>query len=114
MYSFQNDPWLRDDGSAWVQSPQMQGAHNISVKDLLLPNEKRWDKDKIESLFSLDVVRRILATPLFDMVENDRLLWIDDMQGQYSVKSGYKMLMNNSGKVPHSVFFFFFDKTSLG
>jgi hypothetical protein len=42
-----NDPWLRDDEGAWVQSPQTQGAYNINVNDLILPNERRWNRDKI-------------------------------------------------------------------
>jgi ribonuclease HI len=93
-----SDPWLRDDDGAWIQSPQTQGAHNINVNDLMLPNEKKWDKEKIEGLFSSDVVNRILDVPLFDMVEEDKLIWNDSMHGEYSVKSGYNMLLDIIGK----------------
>jgi hypothetical protein len=101
--SVMNDPWLREEEGAWIQSPQIQGAHIISVKDLMLPNVKNWDKDKIESLFSRDVVKRIFDTPSFDMIEDDKLIWKDSMHGQYSVKSGYNMLMNMTGRMVNPI-----------
>ncbi|CAJ2653028.1 unnamed protein product [Trifolium pratense] len=33
------------------------------------------------------------------MVEEDKLIWIDSIHGQYSVKSGYNMMLNNTGRV---------------
>jgi hypothetical protein len=57
-----------------------------------------WDKEKIESLFSSNVVNHILDIPLFDIVEEDKLVWNDNMHGQYSVKSGYNVLLESIGK----------------
>jgi hypothetical protein len=96
--SIMGDPWLRGEEGAWIQSPQMQGAYTSSVNDLMLPNEKMWDKEKLENMFTNDVVGRILNIPLFDICENDRLVWMDDLNGQYSVKSGYKLL-NSTGRM---------------
>jgi hypothetical protein len=79
-------------------APQIQGADSINVNELMLPNEKKWDKEKIETLFSPDVVNRILDIPLFDIVEEDKLIWNDSMHGDYSVKSGYNMLLDTVGK----------------
>jgi hypothetical protein len=45
-----------------------------------------WDKRKIESLFPLEVVKNILEIPLFDMIEEDKLIWVDSLKGQYSVR----------------------------
>jgi hypothetical protein len=42
-----------------------------------------WDKDKIESLFPQQIANRILGIPLFDMVEEDKLIWVDSTYGQY-------------------------------
>jgi hypothetical protein len=47
----------------------------------MLPKMKVWDKRKIELLFSPDVVKNILEIPLFDMVEEDKLIWVDDLHG---------------------------------
>jgi ribonuclease HI len=94
-----SEPWLRGHEEAWVSSPQTQGAYNITVNDLMVPNMKLWDKEKIESLFSADVAKNILEIPLFDMVEEDKLLWVDNLYGHYSVKSGYKLMLDISGRM---------------
>jgi ribonuclease HI len=94
-----SDPWLRGIEGAWIPSPQVQGVHNFNVNDLMIPNVKVWDKEKIESIFPLHIATRILAIPLFDMVENDKLVWVDSTHGQYSVKSGYKLMLHVTGKV---------------
>jgi ribonuclease HI len=64
----------------------------------MLPNMKVWDKRKIESLFPMDVANRILDIPLFDMLDEDKLVWVDSPYGHYSVKSGYKLMLNIIGK----------------
>ncbi|CAJ2640848.1 unnamed protein product [Trifolium pratense] len=97
------EPWLRDAAGAWLPSPHDQSVHNFNVKDLMSPNRKMWDKEKIESIFPLHITNRILAIPLFDMLEEDKLTWIDNSNGLYSVKSGYKLMMNLTGKANGTV-----------
>jgi hypothetical protein len=86
------EPWLRNKMGAWLPSPQVQGVHSLTINDLLMPHMKLWDKMKIESLFPLNIANFILETPLFDVIKDDKLLWIDSPQGNYSVKSGYNLL----------------------
>jgi hypothetical protein len=62
----------------------------------MLPNMRVWDKEKIEALFPLHVANRIIETPLINVVEDDKLLWSDSIDGNYSVKSGYKVVMNDT------------------
>ncbi|KAK2383934.1 hypothetical protein QL285_071338 [Trifolium repens] len=88
-----NDPWLKKDDGKWVQSPQVQGVANLCVNQLLCQNEKPWDSNKIHSLFPSYVANSIIAMPLFDDVGEDHLVWDDDMNGNYSVKSGYNLLL---------------------
>jgi hypothetical protein len=64
----------------------------------MLPIVKMWDKDKFEALFSMDVANCILEIPLFDEVEEDKLIWCENIHGQYNVKSGYKLMFNVSEK----------------
>jgi hypothetical protein len=59
----------------------------------MLPNGKVLDCDKINSLFPLDVAHSILAIPLFNEVEEYKLIWHDDLHGNYSVKSVYNLLL---------------------
>jgi hypothetical protein len=68
------EPWLKGKEGAWLPSPQIQRVHNYTIHDFLLNNMKKWDKVKIESLFPLNISKRIMETPLFDMVENDKLI----------------------------------------
>jgi hypothetical protein len=97
-----NEPWLRGLEGAWIPSPQEQGVHDLFVNDLMLPNMKLWDKRKIESLFPIHVANRIIDMPLFDMLEDDKLIWVDSTNGIYNVKSGYKLFLNITGKIMHA------------
>jgi hypothetical protein len=92
-----NDPWLRDIVSAWIPSQQNQGVHNLYVNELMIPNVKMWDKEKIEVLFPSHVARNILDIPLFDACGDDKIVWVDSTYGDYTVKSGYKIVLNVSG-----------------
>jgi hypothetical protein len=83
-----NDPWLRERNHAWMQSPQLQGVHNLTVNELMLPNLRAWNNDKIMSLFPDEVAHNIIDIPLFDDIVEDKLIWQDSIDGQYKVKSG--------------------------
>ncbi|GAU50545.1 hypothetical protein TSUD_409890 [Trifolium subterraneum] len=89
-----NEPWLRKEDGLWVQSPQQQGAFDMFVNQLMLPNEKVWDSNKIHTLFPLHIAKSILDVPLFDQFEEDKLIWLYDTHGNYNVKSGYNLLLN--------------------
>jgi ribonuclease HI len=93
------EPWLRDKEGAWLPSPQSQGVHSLTLNELMVPNMKKWDKIKVEYLFPVNVANLILETPLFEMVEEDKLLWMDSPHGTYNVKSGYNLLCDFSGKL---------------
>ena len=66
-----NYPWVRGVHGSWIQSPQSQDVHSLRVSDLIVDEQRVWDIDKIESLFSDDMVQAILNTPLFADVQND-------------------------------------------
>jgi hypothetical protein len=88
------EPWLRDNDQAWVA----QGVYNLKVNDLMHPNMKLSDKAKIESIFNTYVAKSILDIPLFNLIEEDKLIWDDSTHGQYGVRSGYNLMMNFSGR----------------
>jgi hypothetical protein len=74
-----------------VFSPQPAGVYQLFVKDLLHENYKSVDIAKIRILFSGVVVERILATPLVGLLREDKLVWEEERNGLYSVKSSYKL-----------------------
>ncbi|GAU27143.1 hypothetical protein TSUD_104520 [Trifolium subterraneum] len=91
-----NEPWLRMEDGKWMQSPQDHEVSNLYVNQLMLPNEKVWDSNKIHTLFSSNVANSILAVPLFDNIGEDYLVWDDDTHGNYNVKSGYNLLLQST------------------
>jgi hypothetical protein len=66
-----NDPWLMKNDEKWVQSPQTQDVASLCVNNLLRPNEKAWDSNKIHSIFPSHIANSILAVPLFNDVDED-------------------------------------------
>jgi hypothetical protein len=88
-----NEPWLKKEAGKWLQSPQEQGVANLHRNQLLRPNEKTRDSNKIYSLFPPCIANHILAVPLFDNIDEDQLVWDDDIHGNYNVKSGYNLLL---------------------
>jgi hypothetical protein len=87
------EPWLRREDGRWVTSPQNQGVYDLSLQHLMLPNAKQWDGEKIKYLFSDHEAKRILVVPLLNVVTEDKLVWCEERDGIYSVRSGYRKLM---------------------
>ncbi|GAU22925.1 hypothetical protein TSUD_326970, partial [Trifolium subterraneum] len=86
-----HDPWLRGSANRWVPSPQPAGVYQLFVRDLLHENYKAWNVAKVRNLFSKDVAEKILETPLVSSVREDKVVWDEERNGCYSVKSGYKL-----------------------
>ncbi|CAJ2644561.1 unnamed protein product [Trifolium pratense] len=87
------DPWLRGNGERWIPSPQPEGMYNLFVRDLMIDDYKAWNVTKIRMLFPVQVAERIIATPLIGSVYVDKMVWEEERDGCYSVKSGYKLAM---------------------
>ncbi|GAU42252.1 hypothetical protein TSUD_327300 [Trifolium subterraneum] len=88
-----HDPWLRGSDDRWVSSPQPAGVYQLSVRNLLNETYKAWNISKVRNLFSGDVAKRILETLLVSSVCEDKVVWEEERNGCYSVKSGYKLDM---------------------
>jgi len=86
-----HDPWLRMSQSNGVQSPQRQEVFNLRVSGLMVQGKRRWDEAKIHHLFSNGVAASILAVPLLLDDKDDRVIWSEDLHGNCSVRSGYKL-----------------------
>jgi hypothetical protein len=59
----------------------------------MLEGVKEWDRHKILQLFSIDAANEILDVPLIDMVEEDGLVWKEESNGKYTVRTGYRLLV---------------------
>lgn len=67
---------------------------NLRVSDCLLPNQKSWNLPFLCSVFNQQVVEHIVNTPLYPSVCEDRLVWKKENNGDYSVRSAYRLCMN--------------------
>ncbi|XP_058784947.1 uncharacterized protein LOC131659838 [Vicia villosa] len=95
------EPWLQDKELRWVNGPQTQEVYDLRVKDPLLPNSKQWDISKVRSTLDHLGAGLILKVSLMEDVVQVMLIWQEETNGEYSVKSGYRVwrkMQSSSGK----------------
>ncbi|KAA3487436.1 reverse transcriptase [Gossypium australe] len=89
-----NDPWLpgRENNRVAVQdiSPMW-----TSVNQLTETADSNWNRDLINCLFDETTANRILAIPISRGRSEDTLVWKHEGSGDYTVKSGYRVLNTN-------------------
>ncbi|KAG8486428.1 hypothetical protein CXB51_019888 [Gossypium anomalum] len=64
------------------------------VADLILQNPNRWNRDLIYSTFTVEEADRMVSLPIPITNQFDKVVWFSENSGIYSVKSGYKMLLD--------------------
>jgi len=57
----------------------------------MLPNENRWNEVVVRQVLSVKLVDHIMSTPLVAHVQIDRLIGKAEKNGKYSVKSDYRL-----------------------
>lgn len=90
--SIREDKWLKSGpigGSATSGEP----SH---VAELINQETATWNEPLIRSLFDDQRVREILATPIELPTEEDRMVWVKNKKGTYTVKSGYYSNRDNT------------------
>ncbi|MCH82454.1 RNA-directed DNA polymerase (Reverse transcriptase) [Trifolium medium] len=45
------EPWLRGEEGKWLSSPQVEEAFQLHVNQLMVEGERKWDEQKIQTLF---------------------------------------------------------------
>jgi hypothetical protein len=65
-----------DDNSIILCAPHLDPVlHNLSVANLLMNDSKSWNVDLIHDMFDINTANKILKTPLFDSVIEDKIKW---------------------------------------
>lgn len=59
------------------------------VAELINSESRLWEQTKIHALFDAQVAQEILSTPISIQPQQDKLIWMGNKSGTYSVKSGY-------------------------
>ncbi|TYG79677.1 hypothetical protein ES288_D02G157800v1 [Gossypium darwinii] len=65
------------------------------VEDFVDPNTRIWKIDTILNTFSERDAERILKIPLPRCLNNDHIAWRGEASGEYSVRSGYKLIIQD-------------------
>ncbi|CAN1810998.1 Putative ribonuclease H protein At1g65750 [Linum perenne] len=90
-----DDQWLRQDGNLSLITDRDDTLEGLKVCDLFIPGVLEWDCEMIEALFEPRDALAILNIPLGVGGESDTLIWHYEANGGYSVRSAYRVLMEN-------------------
>lgn len=88
------DYWLPGKDQRLISTGKVAGME--CVFDLILQNPNRWNKDLIYSTFTVEEADQIVSLLLPITNQSDKVVWSNENSGIYSVKSGYKMLLDPS------------------
>lgn len=86
------DPWLPSESCPFIQSPNSDPTRIINVASLINSADSTWNADLIASLFNHTDRDLILSIPLPETPSNDKIIWLHEEKGNYSVWSCYKLL----------------------
>ena len=86
-------PWLPSLEHPKVLSPIIDGLHEATVNCLINLMSRSWDMDVVASFFAPLEVDLILKIPLSPINVEDKLIWPHVSNGVYTVKSGYRFLV---------------------
>ncbi|KAH1121997.1 hypothetical protein J1N35_005157 [Gossypium stocksii] len=80
----------------WLPGKAQRSIATERVADLILNKPNHWNRDLIYSTFSVEEADQIISIPIPTTDQNDKVVWFSENSGIYSVKSGYKMLLETS------------------
>jgi hypothetical protein len=100
-YSLFESPWLRNGGVISGVGQSSDVLQNVRVHSLIDQNTNGWNYNLVNYYFDYDIVQEIIRTPIFHQVEEDALIWKAEKNGQYSVKSAYRLCVENIAENSH-------------
>ncbi|XP_074278676.1 uncharacterized protein LOC141602272 [Silene latifolia] len=89
------DPWVPGSRSRCVISPRADANIDMRVAELFVDGEQRWDEVKISELFLPFEAERIRSIRIGDVGDVDSWVWDHTRDGEYSVKTGYRLLVED-------------------
>jgi ribonuclease HI len=92
------DKWLLEDHHQKIVFPGPAVLAESTVSQLFIPNVQRWDENLIDKLFQPYDAAAIKCIPLSNQVTKDVLIWRGTKSGVYSVRSGYRFLLEEELK----------------
>lgn len=96
-----NEPWLKNGRCITCNSFETNPLHNFTVASLIDTDVKQWNSNLIHQLFSNAQAADVLNTPLVPHIPADNLIWKAEKNGIYSVKSAYRLCVQELIDVSH-------------
>ena len=87
------DKWILRPSTYKVITPEKPSSKDALVCELINRETKEWDRDKIDQWFLLKDRDEIMSIPLSITSNRDRLIWAENRSGKFSVKSAYRLAL---------------------
>ncbi|KAJ1420314.1 Ribonuclease H-like superfamily [Sesbania bispinosa] len=87
------DKWLPSSTDNRVNSQPLDNCELKFASDLMKVDRKAWNRELIFESFPPAVAKQILAIPLTQSSQQDILTWKWTLSKKYSVRSGYRLIM---------------------
>ncbi|XP_027174775.1 uncharacterized protein LOC113774437 [Coffea eugenioides] len=95
--SIWNDQWILSNGKGKPVTAKSQGGKLDKVADLI--SNFRWNRTLIFKTFCKEDADNILKIPISITGRDDNTFWTRNINGEYTVQSGYKMEMERKEEV---------------
>jgi hypothetical protein len=92
------DRWLLEDHHRRIITPGPNLLVHSTVNELITKPQMVWDHSLIDSLFIPYDAEAIKHIPLSNHKHADKITWPGNMNGEYSVRSGYRFLVDEEDK----------------
>lgn len=93
------DPWLSHSTQARPMGPAPEYALTWTVKQLMLPNSTNWNRPLIRQVLPHEE-ERILCLKPSQTGAPDKLIWLWNISGVYTTKSGYHQALELNAPAP--------------
>ena len=89
------DKWLPNPTTYKVISPPLQNFDNFPMVSTLIDfDSRRWKVDLVKSLFLPFEARVILNIPISYNIPNNKIIWVGNNRGVFTVKSAYYVALS--------------------
>lgn len=86
-----HQPWLQDGTNPYITT-ELQGLDNATVHSLRTEDGQQCDREILEDLFNQRDQSCIYNVQIVGESEADTLYWNEDISGEYTVRSAYRLL----------------------
>lgn len=101
----------------WVPGNDVLNGQNstsnsrlLEVADLIDTSTRKWNAELISNNFTETDAERILCIPLSLSSHEDLIIWRDEPTGEYSVRSGHKVLSHVGQTQVHDTYELFYKR----